>query len=130
MLLSLVLLRERRPRWAGVVAGLAAVMKLTAWPLLPFLAIAARDRAGHRASVPCLAAIAAVVVPVVVPFALWNPRAFVEDVVLFPLGIAEHPTLAAPPSAGRSSSSSRSCSRPQAASATSCTRSDCSHGLA
>ena len=34
------------------------------------------------------------------PFVVWNPTAFVRDVVLFPLGLARQPTLAASPTLG------------------------------
>ena len=101
MLLSLVLLDRRRPGWAGVVAGLAAVTKQTAWPLLPFLVLAARDRDERPARGRALTAMSGVIVPVVLPFLVWNPRAFVEDVLLFPFGLAKDPTLAASPTLGR-----------------------------
>lgn len=101
MLLSLVLLERRRPGWASVVAGLAAVIKQTAWPLLPFLVVAARDPEGRPARGRALVAVSAVVLPVALPFPLWNPGAFFEDVVLFPFGLAKDRTLAASPTLGR-----------------------------
>ncbi len=100
MLLSLVLLRRQQPTAAGVVAGLAAAMKQTAWPLLPFLVIAARDPKGSPARGRAATAIAAVVLPLTLPFVLWNTSAFVEDVVRFPLGLGHQPTLAASPTLG------------------------------
>ncbi len=100
MLLSLVLLHRKRPVAAGLAAGLAAAIKQTAWPLLPFLILAARDREGRRASGRTLAAASAVMLPLIAPFVLWNPRAFVQDVVLFPLGLTRQPTLAASPTPG------------------------------
>ena len=100
MLLSLVLMRRRQALGAGLVAGVAAIMKQTAWPLLPFLVVAARDREGRPATRRALAGVAAVVLPTVLPFALADPRALIEDVVLFPLGLAEDPTLAASPTIG------------------------------
>jgi hypothetical protein len=100
MLLALVLGHRKQPIAAGLVAGLAAAIKQTAWPLLPFLIIAARDKEGRRASGRTLAAALAVMVPLIAPFVLWNPSAFVQDVVLFPLGLATQPTLAASPTLG------------------------------
>src|SRR5207247_8308050 len=88
MLLALVLLRRRQPTGAGLAAGLAAAMKLTAWPLLPFLVVAARNRDGDRASGRTLAVAGAVIVAVVLPFLLWDPSAFLAHVVTFPLGLA------------------------------------------
>jgi hypothetical protein len=94
MLFSLVLVGERKAGWAGAVAGLAAAMKQTAWPLLPFLVLAARlpgGRAGlRRVMVPATAVPAALILP----FLAWDPSAFLEDVVLFPLGLGEQATAA------------------------------------
>jgi Glycosyltransferase family 87 len=94
LLLAVVLERRRLPVAAGLVAGLAAVIKQTAWPALPFLALAARDRDGRPAGWRYLAAVAAVVVPVVAPFAAWDAGALVRSVVLFPLGLGSEPTIA------------------------------------
>ena len=100
MLLSLVLLHRKEPAAAGLAAGPAAAIKQTAWPLLPFLILAARDREGGRASGRTLAAASAVMLPLIAPFVVWNPATFVRDVVLFPLGLARQPTLAASPTLG------------------------------
>ena len=99
-LLSLVFLHRKKPAAAGLAAGLAAAIKQTAWPLLPFLILAARDREGRRSSGRTLAAASAVMLPLIAPFVVWNPTAFVRDVVLFPLGLARQPTLAASPTVG------------------------------
>lgn len=94
MLFSLVLVGERKPGWAGAVAGLAAAMKQTAWPLLPFLVLAAGQAGGRgdlrRAVVPAVA----VPVALILPFLAWDRSAFLEDVVLFPLGLGEQATAA------------------------------------
>src|SRR5207247_7179939 len=108
MVLSLVLLHRDEPIGAGLAAGLSAAIKQTAWPLLPFLILAARDRKGGRASGPTLAAASAVMIPVIAPFVVWNASAFIQDVVLFPLGLARQPTLAASPTVGSSSAGARS----------------------
>jgi hypothetical protein len=100
MLLSLAFLHRKRPTPAGLAAGMAAAIKQTAWPLLPFLILAARDREGRRASGRTLVAASAVMLPLIAPFFVWNPRAFVQDVVLFPLGLTRQPTLAASPTPG------------------------------
>src|SRR5439155_7877666 len=50
LLLSLVLLRDRRPVAAGLAAGAAGALKQTAWVLLPLLILAApRGRARRGA---------------------------------------------------------------------------------
>jgi hypothetical protein len=100
MLLSLVLADEGKPWASGVVAGLAAAMKQTAWILLPFLVLAARDRQGRRAWLPVSASAAAVTTAAVAPFLAWNGAAFVEDVVRFPLGLGRQASAAETPTLG------------------------------
>jgi glycosyl transferase family 87 len=101
MLFALVLAAEHRPGASGVAAGLAAITKQTAWVLLPFLALAARDREGRPARARFSAAAGTIVVLGLAPFAAWGPGDFVEDVIRFPLGLgrqrsaAETPTLGA-----------------------------------
>jgi hypothetical protein len=94
MLLALVLATRTQPLAAGVILGLAAAIKQTAWPLLPFLIVAACDRSGRRATGRALAGAGAVLVPVVLPFLAWDPAAFVEDTDLYPVGLTEERTLA------------------------------------
>ncbi|WP_079052552.1 glycosyltransferase 87 family protein [Streptomyces regalis] len=71
---------------AGLAMGAAAALKWTAWPLLPvglvLLAVTAGRRAAVRAGVVAVLGAAVAVVPA----ALADPHAFVEHVVLFPLG--------------------------------------------
>jgi hypothetical protein len=93
MFLSLVLVQRRLTGWGGVAAGLAAGMKQTAWPLLPFLAVAAW-KAGGRHGRSLTTAFALVGAALVVPFLAWSPGAFLEDVVLFPLGLGQEATPA------------------------------------
>lgn len=88
MLLGLVALQRRRPVLAGLAMGAAASLKFTAWPLVLLALWVARDRDGRRAVGRYLGAAVAVVVPVVVPIALQNPSAFIDNVVRFPLGLA------------------------------------------
>lgn len=101
LLLSVVLACRARPVAAGAVAGLAAAVKQTAWLPLPFLALAAQDRDGRHATGRYLAAVAAVLVPVVAPFAAWDPRRFLDSVVRYPLGLSSQPTIARGPTLGR-----------------------------
>ena len=101
MLLALVLLERRRPLGAGIAAGLAATVKLTAWPLLPFLVAAARDPADRPARTRTAAIVGVVVIAAVAPFLIWDPAAMVEDVLLYPLGLTSGGTPAASPTLGR-----------------------------
>ncbi|MGH9029985.1 MAG: glycosyltransferase family 87 protein, partial [Acidimicrobiales bacterium] len=54
MLLGLVLMQRRRPLGAGIALGIAASMKITAWPLAAVAFLAARDREGQRGRRPAL----------------------------------------------------------------------------
>ncbi|MGA2836170.1 MAG: glycosyltransferase family 87 protein [Acidimicrobiales bacterium] len=88
MLLGLVALQRRRPVLAGLALGAASTLKFTAWPVVILAALAATDLDRRRAMGRYVLAVLAVVVPVVVPVALHNPSAFVDNVVRFPLGLA------------------------------------------
>ena len=95
VLVSLVLAEEGRTTGSGIAAGLAAGLKLTAWVVLPFLTLAwgpARRRGASLA--------AAVAGAAVIPFIAWNPAAFVEDAVRFPLGLGREPSAAETPTLG------------------------------
>jgi len=91
LLLGLVLLQRRRPLWAGAVLGVAASMKITAWPLALLAFVVARDRDGRRGRRPSLLVLAGlfgVMIPAILPTALENLPAFIDNVVRFPLGLA------------------------------------------
>ncbi len=88
MLLGLVALQRRRPVLAGLALGAASSLKFTAWPLVVLAAWAALDREGRRGIGRYAAGVVAVVAPVVLPVALRNPSAFVDNVIRFPLGLA------------------------------------------
>ncbi len=88
MLLGLVALQRRRPVLAGLALGAASTLKFTAWPVVFLAVLAASDLHRRRAVGRYVLAVLVVVVPVVVPVALHNPSAFVDNVVRFPLGLA------------------------------------------
>ncbi len=88
MLLGLVALQRRRPVLAGLALGAASSLKFTAWPLVVMALWAAYDLRTRRAIGRYAVGVVAVVVPVVVPVALRNPSAFIDNVVRFPLGLA------------------------------------------
>lgn len=103
LLLGLVLMQRRRPLAAGVALGIAASMKITAWPLAVLAVFGARDRegrGGRRPALMLLAGMGAVMAPAVLPSALSNVSAFVENVVRFPLGLAGIRSPAASPLLG------------------------------
>jgi Glycosyltransferase family 87 len=88
MLLGLVALQRRRPVLAGLALGAASSLKFTAWMLVVLAVWAAFDRDRRRAIGWYALGVAAVVVPVIAPFAVSNPSAFIDNVVRFPLGLA------------------------------------------
>jgi hypothetical protein len=100
MLLAVVLAQGGRAGSSGLVLGLAAATKQTAWVLVPFLLLAARDGLGRPARGRASAGFAAVVLPFVLPFLMWRPAAFIEDVVKFPLGLGRQRSAAETPTLG------------------------------
>lgn len=102
LLLGLVLLQRRRPLGAGLALGVAASMKITAWPLAVLAVIVARDDGGRtrRARRRLVAGLGAVMVPAIAPSVVANPSAFVQNVVRFPLGLAGVTSPAATPLLG------------------------------
>jgi len=88
MLLGLVALQRRRPVLAGLALGAASTLKFTAWPVVFLALFAVSDLQRRRAVGRYMAAVAVLVVPVVLPVALHNPSAFIDNVIRFPLGLA------------------------------------------
>jgi hypothetical protein len=91
LLFGLVLLQRRRPLAAGIILGIAASMKITAWPLAFLALLVAMDRDGKRGRRPALiylAGLAGVMLPSILPSVFNNPSAFIDNVVRFPLGLA------------------------------------------
>jgi uncharacterized membrane protein len=88
MLLGLVALQRRRPVLAGLALGAASSLKFTAWALVVLALWAATDRKGRRAGGRYLLGVVAMMAPVVLPLALTNTAAFVDNVIRFPLGLA------------------------------------------
>jgi hypothetical protein len=100
MLLGLVALQRRRPVLAGLALGAASSLKFTAWPLVLMALWAAYDLRMHRAIGRYLLGVLVVAGPVVLPVALRNPSAFVDNVIRFPLGLAGVSSPAASPLPG------------------------------
>jgi hypothetical protein len=95
--------RPSNLRRAAMALGVACAMKATAWPALPVFTamLAARDAA--KAAWRFLGAtllVAVVLAAALAPAALTNPYAFLQNIVLFPLGLTKHKTPAASPLPG------------------------------
>jgi hypothetical protein len=99
-LLALVLLDAGRPRGAVAAAGAAAALKLTGWPVLLAVLAVTRPASGRSGRAWAAWAIAG---PLAVAFgaAAAGPASFIEDVVLFPLGLTASPTPANSQTLGR-----------------------------
>jgi hypothetical protein len=100
LLLGVVALQRRANNLAGVSLGLAAAMKLTAWPIALGALLVARDDHQRPAWRRVGAWMAVLVGVTVVPFAITSPWAFVSNVVAFPLGLAHVASPAASPLPG------------------------------
>lgn len=100
LLLAVTFVAAGRSRRAGLVLGLAMALKQLAWPVALLLAwyVWRRDGAAGRRLTTWAGAVAA---PVVVPFLVWHPSAFFDDVVRYPLGLTKVVTVAASPTIGR-----------------------------
>ncbi|HEV3212758.1 MAG TPA: glycosyltransferase family 87 protein [Acidimicrobiales bacterium] len=99
-LVGLVAVARRRELTSGVAFGVAMAMKLTAWPLGLLCLLIVRDRDGHRSAGRTGAIMAAIVAVVVVPFFVWDPHTFYENVIAFPLGLSGIDSPAASPLPG------------------------------
>jgi len=87
-LLGIAGLQRRSNYVAGVSLGLAAAMKLTAWPLALGSLLVVRGQSDRRAWRSTSLVIAVIVALTVTPFVVKNPGAFVSNVLAFPLGLA------------------------------------------
>jgi hypothetical protein len=96
LLASFVLADRGRADASGLVSGLALAMRQTSLLVIPFAMEIVPP--GRRARFLGWASLPALVL--VGPFLLWNPSTFVEDVVLFPLGLGENRSSARTPTLG------------------------------
>ncbi|MGH3186740.1 MAG: glycosyltransferase 87 family protein [Streptosporangiaceae bacterium] len=88
---------------AALALGVACAMKATAWPAVPVFSamLATRDALRSAWRFAGLTVLVAVGLSVAMaPAALANPPAFVQNTVLFPLGLTKHKTPAASPLPG------------------------------
>jgi hypothetical protein len=101
MCLGLALLRGGpRPLLAGLVLGLAAATKATAWPALVVAAALLASRDGPRVAAKFAGTSLAAFAVAVVPTAMLWPNALMQNTILFPLGLTNIKTKAASPLPG------------------------------
>jgi hypothetical protein len=88
---------------AAAALGVAAAMKATAWPAVPVFTAMLAARDGVRKAWRFAAAtivIAGVLAVLFAPEVFANPYSFLQNTVLFPLGLTKHKTPAASPLPG------------------------------
>jgi len=88
---------------AAVALGVACAMKATAWPAVPVFAAAVAVRHGAQAVwrfIGAVILVAGLLAVALAPAALLDPYAFLQNTVLFPLGLTSHKTPAASPLPG------------------------------
>jgi hypothetical protein len=88
---------------AAAALGVAAAMKATAWPAVPVFTamLAARDGVRKAWRFAAAAIVIAIGLSVLLaPMGLANPQEFLQNTVLFPLGLTKHQTPAASPLPG------------------------------
>jgi hypothetical protein len=88
---------------AAVALGVACAMKATAWPAVPVFTAMLSARDGAKSAWRFLGVTivtAGLLAVVTAPAALTNPYAFMQNTVLFPLGLTKHKTPAASPLPG------------------------------
>jgi len=88
LLLGVAALQRRSANTAGISLGLAAAMKLTAWPLAFGALLVAHDKKDRPAWRRVALWVTVIVVVTVTPFVLKAPWAFFSNVFAFPLGLA------------------------------------------
>jgi hypothetical protein len=91
---------EPRPLLAGLVLGIDAAMKATAWPALVIAIVLLAARDGRRAAVTFTAAAAATCAILVGPVAAVWPGSLFVNTISFPLGLAKIKSMAASPLPG------------------------------
>jgi hypothetical protein len=91
---------EPRPVLAGLVLGVDAAMKATAWPAVVIGAVLLAVTAGRRAAAVFTATAVASCAALVGPVAAIWPRALVLNTISFPLGLAKIKSMAASPLPG------------------------------
>jgi hypothetical protein len=99
-LLALVSLQRNKPWSTGLVLGVAGAMKLTAWPFALVVIAVSRNEQGRRSWQRVSAAMGAVLLGVIAPFAIRDLGAFLSNVLAFPLGLAGVKSPAASPLPG------------------------------
>ena len=88
---GLYLLQRGRYAWAGVPTALAFAIKQSAWPVLPFYAAFLYFKTKNmEQTIKMLMPFVLTFAIVVLPFFLWNQKAFIDSTILYLSGNAPH----------------------------------------
>ena len=101
LLLALVLSYRKQPVLAGIAGGVAAAIKLTAWPLAFALALVQPRQANRLARFRYGTALLAILAPIIAIASLIDPKAFFVNEILFPLGLTKVKSPAESPLIGQ-----------------------------
>lgn len=100
MALGIVLLARQRWGWSGMVLGMAAVLKFTAWPLVIIASMVLTMRNGWRAGLKLAFPALTIMVWTLGGQIVHNLSALVNNVIKFPAGLASLGSPAASPLPG------------------------------
>lgn len=104
LFLAFVLMQKKKYMWAGIPLALAFTVKQSVWPLIPFYALylfftgfkesAARDTRklvdALLSTLKRLSLFLVIFLGMMLPFYLWNPKAFIDSTVYYLSGNTEH----------------------------------------
>lgn len=92
LLVGLFLLTKKRFFWAGILLGLAFCIKQSVWPLLPLYIgfVYFNSSKNITLTIKRLVSFFIVFFSIVMPFFLWNPKAFVDSTILYLAGNTAH----------------------------------------
>lgn len=100
MALGIVLLARKRWGWAGIVLGLAAILKFTAWPLVIIAGIVLAVRKGWRVALKMALPALTIMAWTLSGQIAHHLSALINNVIKFPAGIASLESPAASPLPG------------------------------
>jgi hypothetical protein len=100
LLLAAALALDERDVGAGIAMGLACATKQPSFLALAFLAVAVARSSGRAAATRMVGIALSIAAIVIIPLAVWDPSAFLEDAIKFPLGIGATATAAGTPTLG------------------------------
>ncbi|GAA3189460.1 MULTISPECIES: glycosyltransferase family 87 protein [Streptomyces] len=100
IVLALAFLQRDRPGAAGLALGVASALKWTAWPAIPVALALLWVTKGKGAAARCAAGSVGLAALAALPAALIDSNAFLQNAILYPLGMGEANSSAQSPLLG------------------------------